>query len=131
MIFWYLKHQKEIFLFRKKCLSVHVRTFLKKEILAGGKVCRLNYHATIVKNFNFLCGKSTMGWKFFWNSILVKFERWCILKRNILGQKSTYWEEIILFCEYNEWQFVKNLASFLKTKCVKNWSLQKIIFKNK
>ena len=39
---------------------------------------------------------------------VVEFQMRWVLKSKILGQKWRYLKEIIVFCEYNEWQFVKN-----------------------
>ena len=38
---------------------------------------------------------------------VVEFQRWWVLKSKFFGQKSTYSEQIIVFCQYNEFQFNK------------------------
>ena len=41
------------------------------------------------------------------NSVL-ELQRWWVLKSKMFGQKSTNLKKIIIFCEYNKGQIVKN-----------------------
>ena len=66
--------------------------------------------------------------------MVMEFLWCCVLKSNFFCWRSTCSKEIVVFCEYNEWQFVEkwqNLTWKVKFLCQKSSKISWFLFRSK
>ena len=116
---WSLHYTSLVITSFQKGLTINYRSGPTKICSGIPKKCPKDNRSLL---WNLYCVRfsfSLCGWIEFllmsfrlWNFKQAWFQIWLVLKSKIFGQISIYSMEILVFCEYDEWQFIENWTWF-------------------